>query len=654
MHISGDHSNYVVEIDTSKIPGRVIPIVNQKDWKALVPDLEMLTEEARNNFHEAMQKSNKKQEYLVLYRGLLDPTMFKVLPRPIYAAEGRQMPVMFDEAIPLWFQSVWDLIESNLQSAREFLTPEICCPKLQIPGDSVQDFREKLYSPDSKTRSSASTSGQDSFALQQSKRLKTKDWKSLRSAHSQTPSTAHSQTPSQALPRQLADQEGSVEVKEWKAPNMEKAQMTIEETMVDKEHPLEQLMPAKVEDQEQQQSKQQQKNEASAQKAVHAKNTKDQWWTQQLEKRKEELEKRKEEEQEQQQKKHQKETEEQEMTQKQDVKSSKRLDMKEEIRKLKESVDRHEQEAGKWLDFTVRKMERAKKAAEQEAAKEEQLWQEVVEWLSCHGFLKTELLGITPRQYQDSHERFYIKKDLLDHEGFTPLQRACKVACNEGVEQGTELGRVLEYLISGSQPGHRAGELDACTPVCKGTRPPGWAPIHLLAEAKGAAFLVKKLIDAKADVAQDTKTKKSNALFKACPGGNLEIVILLIGTNKFDKFDRTWNNMSYVDVCAKSSGDVRRVLESWGAERDNVSGKSGREMDPEHARGASGYPNSKSRQKRACYWHQKHPKTRSLSKRITLRSVSPRMRRSESPRKRKAHCHHKAPVKTESLYQEST
>ena len=662
MHISGDHSNYIVEIDTSKIPGRVIPIVNQKDWKALVPDLEMLTEEAQNYFHEAMRKSKGKQEYLVLWRGLLDPTFFKVLPTPAFAAEGRTMPVMLDDAKQFWFQQVWDLTESNLRSAREFLQPEICSPKSQIPGEpqglTVQDLREKLFSPDSKTRSSAD---QDSFAVQQHKRLKqTKDWKSCRTAHSQTPSTAHcqtpstahSQTPSQALPRQLADQEGSVEVKEWKVPNMEKAQMTIEETMVNKERPLEQLMPAKVEDQEQQQSKQQQKTEASAQKAVHAKNTKDQWWQQQLEK--EQLEKRKEEEQEQQQKKHQKETEEQEMTQKQDVKSSKQVDLKEEIRKLKESVDRHEQEAGKWLEFTVRKLEKAKKAAEQEAAKKEQLWQEVVGWLSCHGFLKTELLGITPRLYQDSHERFYIKKDLLDHEGFTPLQCACKVACNEGVEQGTELGRVLEYLISGSQPGHRAGELDACTPVCKGTRPPGWAPIHLLAEAKGAAFLVKKLIDAKADVAQDTKTKKSNALFKACPGGNLEIVILLIGTNKFDKFDRTWNNMSYVDVCAKSSGDVRRVLESWGAERDNVSGKSGREMDPEHARGASGLPNSKSRQKRACYWHQKHPKTRSLSKRITLRSVSPRMRRSVSPRKRKAHCHHKAPVKTESLYQEST
>ena len=171
----------------------------------------------------------------------------------------------------------------------------------------------------------------------------------------------------------------------------------------------------------------------------------------------------------------------------------------------------------------------------------------------------------------------------------------------------------------------------------------------MLAEAKGAAFLVKKLIDAKVDVAQETKTKKSNALFKAAAVGNLEIVILLIGTNKFDKFDRTWNEKSYVDVCIKSNAAVRLALESWGAERDNVSGKSGREMDPEHARGASGYPASKSRRNRSYYWHKHY--SFQHAKRITLRSVSPRMRRSVSPRKRKAHCHHNdmATVKTESL-----
>ena len=174
----------------------------------------------------------------------------------------------------------------------------------------------------------------------------------------------------------------------------------------------------------------------------------------------------------------------------------------------------------------------------------------------------------------------------------------------------------------------------------------------MLAEAKGAEFLVKKLIDAKVDVAQETKTKKSNALFKAAAVGNLEIVILLIGTNKFDKFERTWNKKSYVDVCIKSNALVRHALEDWGAERDNYCGKSGREMDPEHARGASGYPASKSRRNRSYYWHKHY--SFQHAKRITLRSVSRSVsppRKRTPPRKRKAHCHHNdmATVKTESL-----
>ena len=385
MHISGDHSNYIVEIDTSKIPGRVIPIVSQKDWRALVPELEMLTEEARDNFTEAMQKSKGKHEYLVLFRGLLDPTLFKVLPTPAFAAEGRTMPVMLDDAKQFWFQNVWDLTESNLRSAREFLQPEICSPKSQIPGepqgltDSVQDLRGKLFSPDSKTRSSAD---QDSFAVQQHKRLKqTKAWKSWRTAHSQTPSTAHcqtpstahSQTPSQALPRQLADQEGSVEVKEWKIPNMEKAQMT----MVDKEHPLEQLMPpAKVEDQEQQQSKQQQKNEASAQETVDSKNRTfvEIWWHQQVKA-----------EQEKQQKKQQKKKEEQE----QEIPQSRMALAKQEAQQKQKDLasllkPQPKQHATQHLAELAERAQ-AKEAAEQAAAEEEQ-WHEVQGWLASTGF----------------------------------------------------------------------------------------------------------------------------------------------------------------------------------------------------------------------------------------------------------------------------
>ena len=235
---------------------------------------------------------------------------------------------------------------------------------------------------------------------------------------------------------------------------------------------------------------------------------------------------------------------------------------------------------------------------------------EVQRWLASNGFaLPISERPATPQCFQ---------KDLLDSEGFTPLLRACKVACNDGVSQNSKLARVLEYFLSGSQPGYRPGELDATTPPWPGTRPPAWAPIHLLAEAKGAGFLVQKLISAEADVAQQiTGKKKSNALFRAVGVANLELVHILIGTGKFDKRDRNWNNKTYVDACKKSSGATQRALESWGAKKGENYGESGRQADPLHARGASGYPTPASRRERAKRWLD-----------YSQRSMSPNLRRS--------------------------
>ena len=605
MHLSGDNLNYIVEIDTSQIPGRVLPIVTSKDWKALIPDLDMLNGEASQYFSEAIGKSNKKQEYLVLYRGLLDPSLLKVLPKYSDGVD-KAMPLMFEHAKALWIKSVI-IADSKLQGAGESLTQEIADSKLQGAGESqqlkVKDKRDALFSPPRKTRSSASSSGQDSFALsraegsQQNKRLKqTEVGSSLRMAHSQSPlRTAHSRSSlrtAHSLPRH---QEGSVQKKEEqldteKAPNMKKAQMIVVEQQ-----------QAKEQYQEQQQSKQQKKNEASAQEKLDSPKISFQelWRKQQEEHARADQEKQ------------QRKQKEQEMTQRQNVKMA--LDKQEAQQKQKDQEDKDEAQRAEQHKAKLAERAQAKEAAEQAAAEEEQ-WHEVQGWLASNGFtLPIAERPATPQCF---------KKDLVDIEGFTPLQRACKVAANQGVSQNSVLARVLEYFLSGSQPGYHQGELDAPTPA--GARPPQWAPIHLLAEAKGAAFLVQKLISAEADVAQQIQSKKSNALFRAAGVGNLEIAQLLIGTGKFDKWEKNWNNKSYVDCCQKSNSAVRLALEAWGVEREDIYGKSGREADPLHAR-KRGQPAPPSRQARAERYRESQRTSKSPNRR---RSLSPDRRRS--------------------------
>ena len=74
---------------------------------------------------------------------------------------------------------------------------------------------------------------------------------------------------------------------------------------------------------------------------------------------------------------------------------------------------------------------------------------------------------------------------LYDNEGWTPLQRASREACNNG-----SCFRVIEELIDNIWP----ADLDTRTP--KGPncgQPAGWAPVHFLAEAVNGTHFLQRL-----------------------------------------------------------------------------------------------------------------------------------------------------------------
>ena len=76
--------------------------------------------------------------------------------------------------------------------------------------------------------------------------------------------------------------------------------------------------------------------------------------------------------------------------------------------------------------------------------------------------------------------------DLRDTEGFSPLQRACRDACNRGMDFA--LKEVFAALLTRISP----EALNAHTP--HGAQPGGWAPVHFLACAKGGLHLLKILV----------------------------------------------------------------------------------------------------------------------------------------------------------------
>ena len=72
----GDYNNYIVSINPRELPGHIIPVCSEQAFKAVfLPNLESLSEAAREYYNEALAKAKSKKEFLVAYRGCVDPAL---------------------------------------------------------------------------------------------------------------------------------------------------------------------------------------------------------------------------------------------------------------------------------------------------------------------------------------------------------------------------------------------------------------------------------------------------------------------------------------------------------------------------------------------------------------------------------------------------
>jgi len=117
----GDENSYVVEVDPHQFPGRVTPINTEKAFgQALGKIFEDLGPETQEKFFSARSKAGSKKELLLMYRGFVDPSEFKVSEEPLFSThQAQDAAYRLQTSAKKWKKAMMEALDSESYMTRE-------------------------------------------------------------------------------------------------------------------------------------------------------------------------------------------------------------------------------------------------------------------------------------------------------------------------------------------------------------------------------------------------------------------------------------------------------------------------------------------------------------------------------------------------------
>ena len=149
LRTRGDHGNYIVSIDPKDFAGRIIPVNDDAAFRRLLGnDLDQLTDDAQREFSRSYRFAIRKKEYLLCWRGLLDPALFRVETSKRYPGNETEVARRLEELSGEWQTAFAEQIQTLAlvtPEERETLTAVMQepTPLAPMPTRRIQGVQEQ-------------------------------------------------------------------------------------------------------------------------------------------------------------------------------------------------------------------------------------------------------------------------------------------------------------------------------------------------------------------------------------------------------------------------------------------------------------------------------------------------------------------------------